>query len=79
MNNCEERYESDLLLRFRCEVAPELLAASSTDAALVWDAWKRLFYHWKYNRDIGGGNDFFINRDPDLYFDGPPDVGVIVD
>ena len=56
MPNCEEQYGSNLELRYRCEVAPELQAATQTDASLTWTQWKRLFYHWRLNRNLGSRN-----------------------
>ena len=69
---------SNLLIRYRQDVAPELVATTETDALLTWDEWKWAFYHWKYHRDIGSpaGNDFFLVKDPALYFEEPPTFGI---
>ena len=69
----EERDNANLLVRLREEVAPELLAATESDACLTWAEYKWAFYHWKYNRDIAttSGNESVLEAIPELYFTEP--------
>lgn len=42
-----------------------------------WDTYKRLFYHWKLNRDIGGSNEnYYAYNRTELYFH-QPDVDLL--
>lgn len=64
--------EENLLIQFREVIAPELAETLNTDAIENYTAWKRLFYYWKYRRDTGGANDWFLDSEPELYFVDPP-------
>ena len=62
---------SDLTVRFRQIVAPELAANVESDASLSWEEYKWSLYHWKYNRDLGtkgDGNETMLAVNPSLYF-----------
>ena len=66
--NPETCEESDLRLRFRCEVGTDMNFALESNAALVWEEYKRLFYHFKYNRDFYQANEAFLGRDELQYY-----------
>lgn len=55
MRHCE--YLPLFPKQFRCMVVSQMEEASQTDSALDWEEWKRLFYHWKKNRDFWGVNE----------------------
>jgi len=59
----------DLLICFREDVAPELAALTETDASADFELWKWAYYHWKYNRAVGGLNAYFLYNNPALYFE----------
>ena len=65
---------SNLPFQYRLDVATELAATTQSDYLINWENWKRLFYHWKYNRDfaINVPNESIEFSDPELYFAEPP-------
>jgi len=66
MSQCD--YYPHLLNQYRCEIATEINAATQTDSSLTYDEWKKLFYFWKYQRNINTRNEFYLDDNPSLYF-----------
>jgi len=58
----------DLIITYRKDVASQINAEMQTDSIVDWDEWKRLFYFYKLRRNIGWHNEWFLEYDPDQYF-----------
>lgn len=68
---------SDPMELYRYDVAGDLAASTQSGVTLTWAEYKRLYHHWRLNRNVGGSNELFLEPRPELYFE-RPDANLIV-